>query len=480
MIKVKVKPEDFIVEEVADLPFQKDGNFRVYLLKKRGWNTVDILKMLSRKFNIPYSYFSYGGKKDKYALTSQYITIARQAYKKTTPPVSLTLQEDKKEVKKSWIKSPNSQFHTKDKEVQSNSISLHEYPIPTKVDEKNYFLSFVGYMDRPMGPDLITGNRFQIVVRNLTGNDLASALREIDRVKKDGYPNYFDDQRFGSFDARQGFIAEKILKKHYNGALQIYFSSVHPEDSKEEKEHRKFFYENWGNWQVCLKGAKSKFEKETFRYLERHPNGFIPILQRISHEKMVLFFSAYQSHLWNELLRKIIRSVGSDSFMLGNSRTIDSSPLKEDRGGWREKADHPTLPPSIKGGEISQRPDLKISKGIAGDYVFYIQLDNRSKAYLSTLVIPMPASNIRMPDDFTKNLYSEVLKENNLKSPMFNIRKLRQAFFKGIERKAIVTPADIVADYAEDEIYQVKKKLILKFFLPRGCYGTMFIKRLFC
>ncbi|MCF6153796.1 MAG: tRNA pseudouridine(13) synthase TruD [Candidatus Brocadia sp.] len=492
MLKIKVKPEDFIVEEVAGLPLQKDGNFRVYLLKKRGWNTVDILKMLSRKFSIPYSYFSYGGKKDKYAFTSQYITIARQGDKKTTPPLSSPSQgEDREGRKKFRIKPPNSRFHAKDKEVRSNSISLHEYPVPTKVDEENYSLSFVGYMDRPMGPDLITGNKFQIVVRNLTENDLTSALHEIDRVKQDGYPNYFDDQRFGSFDARQGFIAEKILKKHYNGALKIYFSSIHPEDSKEEKEHRKFFYENWGNWQECLKGATSKFEKETFRYLEKHPKGFIPILQRISHEKMVLFFSAYQSHIWNEVLRKIIRSVSNDSFMSGNSKTINSSPSTgEIRRGCREKNDHPPLSPRstersrrspIKGGEIiSRRPDLKISKGIAGDYVFYMQLGDRSKAYLGTLVIPMPASNIRMPDDFTKNLYSEVLKENNLKSPMFNIRKLRQAFFKGIERKAIVTPEDLSVDSAEDEIYQGKKKLILKFFLPRGCYGTMFIKRLFC
>lgn len=468
MIKVKVKPEDFIVEEVADLPLQKDGNFRVYLLKKRGWNTVDILKMLSRKFSIPYSYFSYGGKKDKYALTSQYITIARQitptsqgrdfvamarqSHHERRHILSLSKDQSNDEwgVKKSCIKPPNSRFHAKDKEVRSNSISLHEYPVPQKVDEENYSLSLVGYMDRPMGPDLITGNRFQIVVRNLTGDDLALALHEIDRVKKDGYPNYFDDQRFGSFDARQGFIAEKILKKHYNGALKIYFSSIHPEDSKEEKEHRKFFYENWGNWQACLKGATSKFEKETFRYLEKHPKGFIPILQRISHEKMVLFFSAYQSHIWNEVLRKIIRSFSNDSFMSGNGQTCLSV------------------------------PGLKISKGIAGDYVFYTQLDDRSKAYLSTLVIPMPASNIRMPDTFTENLFSEVLKENNLKSPMFNIRKLRQAFFKGIERKAIVTPEDLSVDSAKDEIYQGKRKLILKFFLPRGCYGTIFIKRLFC
>ena len=123
MIKVKVKPEDFIVEEIADVSMCSTGNFCVYLLKKRGWNTVDVLK-------------------------------------------------------------------------------------------------------------------------NLTENDLRTALDGIENVKKDGYPNYFDDQRFGSFDARQGFVAEKIIKKHYNGALKIYFSCIHPEDSKDEKEHRKFIYEN--------------------------------------------------------------------------------------------------------------------------------------------------------------------------------------------------------------------------------------------
>ncbi|MDQ1271997.1 MAG: tRNA pseudouridine13 synthase [Planctomycetota bacterium] len=483
MLKIKVKPEDFIVEEIADLPFQKDGDFCVYLLKKRGWNTVDILKMLSRKFTIPYSFFSYGGKKDKYALTSQYITIAQQGYKKTHPAVSPPSQgEDEGGVNKSWIKPPNSRFHTKDKAVISNSLSRHEYPVPSKVDEENYSLSFVGYMDRPMGPDLIQGNRFHLVVRNLTEDELTSALRVIDRVKQDGYPNYFDDQRFGSFDARQGFVAEKIVKKHYNGALKIYFSRIHPEDSKEEKQHRKYFGENWGNWQACMKGATSRFEKEAFTYLEKNPKGFIPILQRISHEEMVLFFSAYQSHLWNEVLRKIIRSVGNDGFMLRNSNTINSSPLMGEVGwGCREKTDHPPLAHPIKGGEISYRmPDLKFSRGIAGDYMFYTQLNDTSKAYLRGIVIPMPASNIRMPDTFTETLYAEVLKENDLKSPMFNIRKLRQAFFKGIERRAIVTPEDLVVDYAEDEIYQGKKKLILKFFLPRGCYGTMFIKRLFC
>lgn len=430
MIKIKVKPEDFVVEEVADLSFQKDGDFCVYRLQKRGWNTVDVLKNLSKKLNLPSSDFSYGGKKDKYALTSQYITIGRQGYKQTTPSAPSSSQGGGKgRIKKSWIMRKNLQ--------SPSAVNLAEIErlIPTKLDKENYSLSFVGLMDRPMGPDLIKGNKFHIVVRNLTEHELKSALNEIECVKKDGYSNYFDDQRFGSFDARQGFVAEKIIKKHYNGALKIYFSRIHPEDSKDEKEHRKFIYENWGNWQACITRATSRFEKEALNYLEKHPKGFVPVLQRISHEEMVLFFSAYQSHLWNEVLRKLIRSISENN--------------------------------------------LKISRGIAGDYLFYTRLDDKNKGYLSRLIIPMPASNIRMPDTFTETLYSEVLKENDLKSPMFNIRKIRQAFFKGIERKAVVIPEELFVDYSEDEIYQGKKKLVLDFFLPRGCFGTIFIKRIF-
>jgi len=294
MIKIKVKPEDFVVEEIADIFTSDTGNFCVYRLKKRGWNTVDVLKNLSKKLNLPSSDFSYGGKKDKYALTSQYITITRQSYKQTTPSVSASSQgSGGGRIKKSWIMRKNLQSPS-----AVNSAEI-ERLIPTKLDKENYSLSFVGLMDRPMGPDLIKGNKFHIVVRNLTEHELKSALNEIECVKRDGYPNYFDDQRFGSFDGRQGFVAEKIIKKHYNGALKIYFSRIHPEDSKEEKEHRKFLYENWGNWQACLTRATGRFDREAFSYLEKHPKAFVPILQRISHEEMVLFFSAYQSHLWN-------------------------------------------------------------------------------------------------------------------------------------------------------------------------------------
>ncbi len=84
-----------------------------------------------------------------------------------------------------------------------------------------------------------------------------------------------------------------------------------------------------------------------------------------------------------------------------------------------------------------------------------------------------------MSDAFTDNLYSEVLQENKLKLPMFNIRKIRQAFLKGVEKKTVVIPEALSIEPSDDEIYTGNKKRILKFILPRGSFGTMFIKRSF-
>jgi tRNA pseudouridine13 synthase len=253
-------------------------------------------------------------------------------------------------------------------------------------------------------------------------------------VKKTGYPNYFDDQRFGSFDLRQGFIAEKILKGHYNGALKIYLTHIYPEDKREEKERRRFFSENWGKWKECLNVAKTDFEQRAFEYLLIEPKGFVPLLQQISHEEMSLFFSAYQSFLWNEMMGRIIDQCAGE-------RTCSY-------------------------------------KGVTGEYLFFASLNRQGARYLKHLVLPTPASNAVMPDELTKTIYADVMGDHGMKPSLFNLRKIRQAFFKSSERKAVVVPQDLTSAVSDDELYDGKKKMGLRFVLPRGSYGTMFLKRI--
>ena len=382
-MKIKVKPDDFIVEEVAHLPLKKKGPYRVYILEKKNWNTVDLLIRLSRAFKIPLRNLSYGGKKDRYGLTRQYITI-------------------------------------KNKEDISHK-------------DRNYSLSFIGFMDRPMGPDLIEANRFDITVRDIQQNRAEMLEQNLRKVNREGLPNYFDDQRFGSFDPRGGFIAEKIIKKHYNGALKIYLTHVHPGDKAEEKKRKRFFHEHWGDWRACLRRSRTDFERLCFHSLLRNEKAFLPLLKKIPGEEMSLYFSAYQSYLWNEVLRRLV---------------------------------------------IRYSVDTASYRGIAGDYIFYREITEDALQYLRELLIPTAAQRMQFQDELTQYITEEVFKEHGLKTTSFNLRTIRQAHFKSFMRRAVVFPEGLTWKFHSDTLYRGRLALKLLFSLPSGSYATMLIKRI--
>lgn len=381
-MKIKVREEDFLVEEKANIPYKERGIFKIYILEKKGYNTLDLLLKISKNLKIPYSSISYGGRKDRYGLTKQFISI--------------------------------------------KGIKVKDF------QEKNYSLKYVGEAKREMGPDLIEGNFFDIKIRDL--KDLEEKLkREIEEIKLNGFVNYFDDQRFGSFSKEQGFIAEKIIKKHYNGALKIYLTSVYEGDKKEERERKRFFFENWRNWKVCSERARTKFEKIAFKILlKNEPNPFLKGINLIPKEELSMYFSAFQSYLWNLVAERIIKIYGLN---------------------------------------------LLKYKGNYWDYIFYKKIN--SFDYLKELQIPTISHNIKYPDGFVQNVYEEVLKERELKKGSFNLKKVKKAFFKSNLRSLIVIPEIEKYNFFEDEVYKGKKALNIKFFLPRGSYGTMLIKRLF-
>src|SRR5215831_6855189 len=72
---VKQLPEDFQVEEVTLVMPAGQGPFACYRLEKRGWTTPDALSLVRRRWKIEPRRLSYGGLKDRHALTVQYFTI---------------------------------------------------------------------------------------------------------------------------------------------------------------------------------------------------------------------------------------------------------------------------------------------------------------------------------------------------------------------------------------------------------------------
>jgi tRNA pseudouridine13 synthase len=387
MVKPKIKclPEDFVVQEHATLPLKKQGAFGVYVLEKRGWNTVDALREIARGLRLKPADVAYGGKKDRHGLTRQWITL------------------------------------------RGSRVQTWARP--------NFRLEFAGFADEPMGPKFIAGNHFTLVIRKLAADEAGQALTTLPGVEKNGLPNYFDDQRFGSYDREQGFWAEQALKKHFNGALKTYLTGIHPEDPAADKTRKRALGEAWRRWRDCRALAATDFEKSAFAFLQEKSDGFLSLLFRIPREDCSMAVSAFQSFLWNETARRTL------------------------------------LARKLSAGCVYP--------GVTGEYWFYTGLRQPDLERLKRIALPTAATRMAWTETDAQGVYADLLKERGLHPGLFNAFPLRHAFFKSLPRPWLVFPQGLSARQEADDRYPGRQKITLAFSLPRGSYATLVVKRLF-
>ncbi len=383
--KIKVRPEDFQVTEIVDLIPSDRGRYRLYRLTKAGWNTTDLLRRLARRFGLPYDAFSYGGRKDRHALTTQYITIRDE----------------------------------RDLSLAESAFALHA----------------LGWVDEPMTPEFIRGNQFRITLRAMRPEEVAHVERNLQTVRAYGLPNYFDDQRFGSYDRKRGFIAEKLVKDQWEEALKIYLTLCYPEEKRAAKERKRYFLEHWGEWDACLKQAKTVTERRLFRFLQRRGGDYVGAVNLIPREELALILSAYQSFLWNEMVREIVREW--------------ASPLLEVRG-------------------------------VVTRYAFYLTLSREALEYLRELKLPTPGPGASPPDPYAEHIYRKVLERAGITSEKaLALKRLRRAYMKAVPRDVLLFPEGLeMLEVTPDDLYPGHVKAVLLFTLPRGAYGTLVLKRL--
>jgi TruD family tRNA pseudouridine synthase len=170
-MKVKSRPDDFQVEELPTIQMLSHGRFRMYRLSKSGLGTIEALEVIKRRWNLPASAVSHGGLKDKHAQTIQYISIANGP---------------------------------------GNSM-----------EEGRFRLEPMGFINVPYGPSGFRGNKFTIRLRDLT-KDKADQIRGVlQAIVREGVPNYFDDQRFGSVGVSGEFIIHAWMAEKFERALWL-------------------------------------------------------------------------------------------------------------------------------------------------------------------------------------------------------------------------------------------------------------------
>jgi len=252
-MKLKVRPEDFRVEERLNLKLKHAGAYSVYRLEKRLWNTLDVIRHLEQRHGL--RHVARAGLKDRYSLSVQYLSIPGKG--------------------------------------------------PHAIAEKNYSLRLAGMADQPVSRDILVGNSFQVRLRALTADEARAILSALPQVNRFGFPNYYDEQRLGSARHGQGFIARKLIDGHFNGALKLWLATPSSADDSHFRQTKAALERDWGDWQKCLELVPPE-ARPAIEHLCGSHKDFKGAIYLIPRNLLELFINAYQAWLWNEIMAGVL------------------------------------------------------------------------------------------------------------------------------------------------------------------------------
>lgn len=386
-MKLKRLPEDFQVEEIADFP-ANGGAYALYRLTKKSLGTPEALELLGRRWNVARQRISYGGLKDRHAVTRQFVTI-RGGQKRN-------------------------------------------------LREKLLEVAYLGQADRPFTSRDIAANRFEIVIRDLSEQAAAAAVQALEAVGRAGLPNYFDDQRFGSVGQSGEFIARAWCRGDYERALWLALADPNEDDRADERDQKRILRENWGRWKECKAALARSHRRSIVTYLADKPPenpDYRGAFARLKIDLRGLYLSAYQSHLWNQMLAATLRT------RISSEHLADVS--------------------------------LKL-----GPLPFFLEPSSTELAELRTLDLPLPSARLHLDEGPLLELIREILAREGLELRELRVKYPRDSFFSKGNRAAVISVPNIAHEVSADDLYPKRRKLKLRFDLPRGSYATILVKRI--
>jgi tRNA pseudouridine13 synthase len=298
-------------------------------------------------------------------------------------------------------------------------------------------VSCVGRSAIPITSRMSRGNSFTITVRDLRPMEAAHVRRNLPSLQKTGLPNYFDDQRFGCLRHGQGFALLHVLRGDHEGALRRLVAAPSPVAISGDLKLKRALQHRWGDWDACLQVARGPVYQPVFQHLRARPGDFRGALELLPLRQRVIHSFAFQSFLWNRALSRLLR-------------------------------------PGVPG---SQR--LRIHT-LAGDLIAWKYLDPGREERLRAMSTPLygPEGAGGSPP-FRKAMATE-LQEQGLAREDFVRENIPGMIWHEEVREPIVKPGDLAAVQLEpDDMHAGAVKATLSFSLPRGCYATMVLKRLF-
>jgi len=386
-MKLKQQPGDFIVEELSSVPVtsEKDEH-TVFLLEKQEIDTFDAIRRIAQRLHISLFEIGYAGLKDKHALARQFI-----------------------------------------------SIPTHYNVQGLKID--SIVLTKAGYTRKKIKIGDLAGNRFTILVRDIQEKELSAITKRAGTIPASGVPNYFDSQRFGSV-IDTTFIGKNVVLRKYEHAVKQYLTSYQKSEPKKIKDEKRRILAQWHDL-AKVRVFTKPFAAVVKEYLRT--NDWRAAYRKIPAHLREMYVNAYQSYLWNECVKEILRD------------------------------------------SVEKTKVYSIEYAI-GALLFYTTLSEQEKKKIPLTFLTISSTAMFTDDEL--QVVSTVLAKENLKLSDFSLEEETGNFFKTRTRQVLLFPDDFAISKPErDELNSkgnsMRYKIRVSFSLSKGSYATLITKRLF-
>lgn len=277
---IKTRPSDFIVREVTNRTEGNEGKYLIAELTKENWDTHTVIREIARRLRVSRNRIGFAGTKDKFALTTQRISI----------------------------------WDTDEDELNRVKIADVSFKI-------------IGRSNKAVSLGDLSGNEFEIVIRNIEGkkDEIMGKIEAITKEIEDtgGIPNFFGVQRFGISRPITHIVGKHLIEGKLKEAVMSYISDIFPGESEEAKTARMVCRN--GELKECLKRMPLFLRYERAMLNELIKSGseseanFLSAFSVLPKNLQKLFVHAYQAYLFNLLLsHRMKRNVPFNEAVVGD------------------------------------------------------------------------------------------------------------------------------------------------------------------
>lgn len=401
--KLRTVPEDFVVREISQYPPQKDdGRFTIAEVTATNWETNLLIRELSNRLRISRKRIGFAGTKDKRATTTRLMSF----------------------------------YHVPREALAGVAIK--------DVRIENIYSS-----DRPVKIGVLSGNRFEIVMRGVSKKIVSAEIQDVVSFFSDvsGFPNFYGIQRFGVIRPITHLVGKHIIHGNFEHAVMSYVANpIKGEDEKtfylrEQLQQTRDFAEA-----LRLYPPQLNFEKAMLNKLVIDPEDFVGALKELPKNLLTMFVYAYQSYLFNKIVsERIRRELPLNSAVIGDI-------IRPVRKGMVD--DEVIL--------VTQQNVSKVNTQIS-----------RGKAVVSGLLF---GSDSIFSEGELGEIEHDIIDEEKLDLRDFIIPEIPFISSSGSRRPLFASVNNLEFSLDDDELHDGKRALTLKFELRKGCYATSLLR----